>query len=155
MRVNLSLLAIILVDCWKVWSRITTKEDGEPTENQKQFYSRMATELIDNSYDRVAEARRRSGNGSPTEVDLLDPTTNLPRSGLDIHLTPTKRKRKNLEGEFTNRSFQGRCMECKQKTRFQCSRCKDDSIEKDRGWLCSTWKGKMCFVEHLEKHHKE
>jgi hypothetical protein len=154
LRVNLSLLSMILVDTWKVWSMITLKMSGEPVETQKQFYGRLATELIDNCFDRATDNRRRQ-QSSPTDCELIDHRTNLPRSGTSIHLTPTKRKRKNKDGDFTSYTFQGRCMVCKQKTRFQCSRCKDEATDKDEGWLCHTVNGKMCFVEHLREYHIE
>jgi hypothetical protein len=50
-RVNFSILSMILVDCWQVWSKITTDVDGEPQEDQKEFYSHLVTELINNRFD--------------------------------------------------------------------------------------------------------
>ena len=48
MRVNLTILSIIIVDTWLVYSRAT-----ECTENQKQFYNGLSEEMIDNSLDKT------------------------------------------------------------------------------------------------------
>ena len=115
----------------------------------------LSTELIDNTHDRVAVGRRRRSAEESPDAALIDRTTQLPRCGAAIHLTPTRRKRKNKDGDYTRNTFQGRCMICRQKTIYQCSQCKDESVEKDVGWLCHTMHGKMCFVEHTSTSHEE
>ena len=43
---------MILVDTWKVWSLISEEREATTTnETQKEFYSWLAEELIDNNYD--------------------------------------------------------------------------------------------------------
>jgi Transposase IS4 len=52
MRVNFSIFAMIVVDTWKVYSKLSfnINEEGKRInkESQKQFYGRLAAELIDN-----------------------------------------------------------------------------------------------------------
>ena len=49
-------------------------------------------------------------------------TAGRPGSGIGPHLTPKKRKRKNLDGTDSCYSLQGRCMECrKHGTTSACS----------------------------------
>lgn len=156
-RVNLSLLSMCFVDTWRVYSRITsspTNDDGVQ-ETQKEFYSKLAEELIDNSYDYIGGQRRHVATPPTVPVDssVIDQRTGAPRSGTDVHLTPTKRKRKNQLGQVTRNSFQGRCCICQQKTIYQCSKCKDDQLDKDEGWLCHTASLRMCFPQHLCKVH--
>ena len=42
-------------------------------------------------------------------TSLLIQNDGLSRCGLSIHLTPTKRKRKDKQGKISVNSFQGRC----------------------------------------------
>ena len=159
-RVNLSLLSMCFVDTWRVYSRITfgdTDGEGGPRETQKEFYSLLAEELIDNTYDYIGGQRRRVATPPAGAVDnaAIDQRTGAPRSGTDVHLTPTKRKRKNQMGQPTRNSFQGRCSICQQKTIYQCSKCKDEQDDKDVGWLCHTASLRMCFPQHLCKVHAD
>jgi hypothetical protein len=98
-RVGLTILAMCIVDSWKVWSRITMDAQGNAVEKHKQYYAHLAAELIDNDFDGV---RRRSNNATPdsqpqVETILRNPRTGEVRHGLDIHLTPTGKVR-NKEG---------------------------------------------------------
>ena len=161
MRVNLSIVAMIMVDCWRVWRLITLSASGDDCiENQKQFYSRLASELIDNCYDRRSgidrEARQQQHQSALNE--LIDAHTMQPRAGTGIHITPTKRKRRNKEGEYTSNTFQGRCLVCSEKTIYQCSKCVDDALAVDKervAYVCFTNTGKMCFMNHVCEHHAE
>jgi Transposase IS4 len=159
MRLNLSLLAIIFVDSWRVYSQITfpVNNAGElqKIESQKEFYGNLAAELIDNSFDRIGMRNRCLDFEHTThEADsVIDKRNGLPRFGTAAHLTPTKRKRKRKDGSNTNYSFQGRCRVCSFKTMFECSLCKDNPETQNESWLCSTIHGKMCFPNHLAMYH--
>ena len=104
MRVNLALLAMIIVDMWLVYSicTLTTQE------SQDEFYEYLAEEIIDKDYDNVATCRHRNNNLAERIVPASSP----------IHYTPTTRKRKNRDGSYTNHIFQGRYRECKKKSKF-------------------------------------
>jgi hypothetical protein len=152
---------MIIVDTWKVWSKITVKgpaEKPEPVETQKEFYSWLAQELINNTFDFVV-SRSGGGGGVGNEnvnnhigiASMIDSRTNLPRSGAGPHLTPTKRKREVADQVF---SFQGRCKVCGKKTTKECSKCIDNNGGKDGYFICNTHKGSMCFLEHCEEYHK-
>jgi hypothetical protein len=84
---------------------------------------------------------------------LFDATTNRPRSSIDLHLTPTTKKRKNRHGDVISGKKQGRCMVCSTKTSFLCSQCRDDDLEEKCGWVCHTQNGKHCFSDHVYNKH--
>jgi Transposase IS4 len=178
-RVNHSILGMCIVDAWKIFSRLAFTADGSPTETQDTFYSHLAAELIDNTYDQVAVPHRHnnqrlvgsvpcrpdaisvsdassvSGITPTTLGGLFDSTTNRPRSGIDLHITPTTKKRKNRQGEEISGKKQGRCVICSIKTSFLCSQCRDDNPNEDCGWVCHTQNGKRCFSQHVYNVHTE
>jgi hypothetical protein len=155
-RVNLSILAIILVDSWRVYNKMTFPDEiGRLKEIQKDFYGHLAAELIDNKYDHIG-SRRQHAAGSPDgsfDSNLIDNRTGEPRSGIDAHLSPTKRRRKNKWGRETANTFQGRCTVCRSKTIYQCSVCIDSQPNCDKAWLCHTKSGKLCFPQHMSDKH--
>mgnify|MGYP006061302161 CR=1 FL=1 len=138
-RVNLSILGMIIVDSFLLYHHLVNKEETEP-----DFYNLLAEELIDNTYDSVSPRRRRAEvvQASP---EAVGPDGNL-RSGCGVHLTPTKRKRKN-----TNHRLQGDCKVCGIKTSHSCSDCKTG-----RGsemWLCHSTTWRDCFAKHITAKH--
>jgi Transposase IS4 len=150
MRVNHTILAMIFVDTFRAYKLMTI--DIEP---QKEFYGKLAAELIDNTYDRVGGTRRSMTFEDGTPPALLD-GTGRPRSGIAAHLTPTKRFRVTKQGKQLPHKLQGRCIQCKaRKTTIECSVCKDDSNCDKPGWLCSSSTGKGCFVDHLRQMHPD
>ena len=56
MQVNMSIMRMIVVDTWLAYSLCTNVQDGK----QKEFYTLLAEELINNSYEEV----RRCQNGA-------------------------------------------------------------------------------------------
>ena len=72
------------------------------------------------------------------------------RCGLLIHLTPTKRKRKEKKGKISENSFQGRCSLCGCKTTWCCSKCEDDESLGKSIFICHPKSKRMCFAEHVE-----
>lgn len=155
-RLGTTILGIILVDTWLVFRGAT-----KTNETQSEFYTLLAEELIDNTFDEGLRSRRATttaiGKASP---EVLDTRTGAGRSGIYAHLTPTKRKRRRADGTLTNHSLQGRCTVCKtKKTRFVCSECNDEAFESGADasssivWLCHSETGRMCFAEHFTTHH--
>ncbi len=148
MRLNLSLFSMCVVDCWLVYKAAT-----ETTEDQKSFYCALAEELVDNSYDEGLRAGRQKGIKPNGESPTLS-ENGLPRSGINAHLTPTKRKRKRSDGSETRYLLQGRCKQCGSKTTMTCSLCSDDSTRVNEPWICNTKGGRYCFSEHMRKEHQ-
>ena len=146
MRVGMSLLGICLVDAWMAYSQLI---DGN-TEKQSTFYSGLAEELIDNRYDSTS-TRRRATSGDESSPSSATNAYGKPRTGVGIHLTPTKRKRRTADGVVTNHSLQGHCRVCRKKTKFTCSYCYDHGDGKEF-WLCGSETGRTCFPTHLEDH---
>ncbi|KAI2508605.1 Transposase IS4 [Fragilaria crotonensis] len=148
-RVNLSIFSMI--DTWLVFSAM--RNTPRVQMNQKEFYSVLAEELIDNMYGSRGRpsAQPRS---SPNSMSFQDACMRAlesggPRAGVLTHLTPVKRL-KNSKGEKTTFRYQGRCKECQKKTTWQCSDCDDDG---KIIYLCATKNGKRCFLNHLARNH--
>ena len=153
MRVNMSIIAMCIVDTWRVWSRINDSGESSPIESQKQFYGNLAAELIDNTFDQVGGvARARNNNSQNDEFDpaFIDPITGHARSGDGVYLRRCTKKRKN-----TNHVFQGRCKVCHQKTSYVCGACADDDNDVRQPWICNSETGRMCFATHRAMNHSE
>ena len=152
-RVNLSIFSMIVVDTRLVLDSLRNTPTSKL--NQKNFYSVLSEELIDNSYGTRGRlsSRPRSSPNNPTFQEACRRALDSggPRSGVLAHLTPVKRL-KNSNSEKTSFWYQGRCKECQNKTTWQCSECED--TEKSV-FLCSTKNGKRCFAEHLARNHAQ
>jgi hypothetical protein len=58
MRVNLSIFGMLVVDTWQAYSQCTGRNGGNGKDkNQKDFYTYLAEELVDNQYDIVGGNR--------------------------------------------------------------------------------------------------
>ena len=92
----------------------------DESEKEGDFYLIFSEELIDNKYDSI---QLRPRNGTAEQTPILDAIEKdgRPRSGICIHLTPTKRE---MEGSNTD-LHQGRCKICKVKSSHECSVCVD------------------------------
>ena len=149
-RVNITILGMIIVDAWKVWSALSNADTDNPenTESQKVFYGHLAADLLENNIDRcggyASSRRNRTSNEDDDNMHIISP-----RAGIGAHLTPTKLRLKNNP----THSKQGLCRVCKKKTTFCCSLCQDDPTIIDEGWLCYTKSSKTCFLKHvIDKH---
>ena len=154
MRVNMSLLAIIIVDSWLLFKQCTKSQERE-----KDYYTFLAEELIDNQYNTQGPGQRRSGRATVPNTpspSAIDRATGAPRAGIYAHLTPTKKKRKTATGELTKHMLQGRCRVCKvKKTLYLCSACLDENEQCPGAavdpWICYTKSGSDCFAKHISE----
>jgi hypothetical protein len=154
-RVNLSIFGMIVVDTWLAYSLCTGigRANGRE-EKQKDFYTALAEELVDNQYDNVGSRRVFVEANLDSDSPALSRSTGEPRSGLYAHLTPTKKRRKNKDGSFSSNRLQGRCLVCSKKTTYVCSVCKDEETPHSREpWVCYTTKGKLCYANHMATCH--
>ncbi len=151
---NLSIFTMIVVDTWLVFQAMRNTPTVEL--NQKEFYSVLAEELIDNSY---------GSRGSPSSQPQSSPTdaasfvqdaciraleSGGPRAGVLTHLTPVKQLKNSNKSERTSFRYQGRCKECQRKTIWQCSDCGDGG---KTVYLCATKNGQRCFLDYLAPNH--
>jgi hypothetical protein len=143
MRVNMSILGMIIVDTWLAFDGCTRAELNGRVK-QTKFYELLTKELIDNSFDQVRTRDRRANepnNDDPHQL-LLSP----------IHVTPTKRKRHNkATGLETALAFQGRCQDCHEKWTLVCSECNRLGIHGTNNK--ETYMCKKCFPAHLLEVH--
>jgi hypothetical protein len=139
-RVNLSLFGMcVLIDEYYV-----AKGCRIFTETPAQFLEGLAEELIDNTYGSRMGTRQRHAT-SPTHIITTA-----------AHLTPTKRKRKDKNGQPLRFSLQGQCKVCQKKSSCICSLCKDKQGPEVRSepWLCHHRNGgRDCFEEHCGDVH--
>jgi hypothetical protein len=90
MRVNTTLLGMCIVDTWYAYSQCTKTK-----EKQKDFYSFLAKELIDNKYDSVGPGsgrRNRTQDAQEARNRMMMSNNGLPTCGYGPHITPTKRR---------------------------------------------------------------
>ena len=133
---------------------------NERHETQKEFYSGLIVELIDNTVDApigVTVANTPRNLVTPAHHDrikltLVNAATGAPRSGIGLYLTPTKRKRMS-KGEPTNYMLQGLCRMCKKKTTYMCSVCHYSPDITDDGWICHSQHHRDCFARHVDQKH--
>lgn len=155
LRVCLSIFSMIVVDTWKVYSALTYghERNNDNGETQKEFYGKLAAELIDNRYDNIGGRRRPPQDPEFFEDSpVINRNTGQLRSGVDAHLTPTKRRQTSREGHQKPFALQGKCKVCKTcKTTYECSVCRDNGVANP--WICHTKKGKRCFAMHLAECH--
>eukprot|EP00170_Pyropia_yezoensis_P000630 contig_2981_g631 len=101
MRVNLTLLAICIVDAWMLYTGARVAA-GELT--QAEFYEDLAAQLIENTFDGSGYRSRAAPADVPRE-DVAGPA----RYGVGVHLVPTL-KRKGGDARLAQRD----CRVCKQ-----------------------------------------
>jgi hypothetical protein len=145
-RVNVSIFGICIVDTWLVYNGCRQQE----SETQKEFYSFLAEELIDNTYDNIHRRARAGVSTTPQNLSLLAGNNGNSRSGISAHLTPTKRLKRDHEGHVINHRWQARCKTCSMKTTKLCSVCYDNN---ETVPICDPCTGKSCFSEHMQCVH--
>ena len=144
-RFNMSIFGMTVVDAWLMFKACVP----DSNESQKEFYKLLAEEMIDNKLDEVV-TRNRATRRPPADQILANASLT---SGTGVHLTPTKEKRKNRDGELTGDQLkQGRCRICtEKKSCYICSECK-----REHGinvWLCHSRTGRTCFHQHYCAEH--
>ena len=75
---------------------------------------------------------------------------------IGAHLTPTKRKRKDANGQPIRCVLQGRCKVCSKKSSYICSLCKSHLGEESwrEPWYCHPKNGgRDCFQIHCVEDH--
>jgi hypothetical protein len=91
-RVTMSVLGMCIVVTWYAYSQCK-----DTTETQKELYSALAVELIDNSYDTVGSGRcgrqAEPADRLDARAELLT-NNGLPRCSIGAHCSTTKKKRK-------------------------------------------------------------
>ena len=87
---NSTVLEMVCTDAWYLYKFGRRRR---PMMSPHSLWFQLATDLINNSWDETGVRRRASifssGSGSPDAGVVLG----QPRSGTDVHLTPTKRLR--------------------------------------------------------------
>lgn len=116
---------------------------------QSEFYIALSEQLIHNTFDRINLSRKTS---MPDECQAM--TDSGRRSGVGLHLTPTKRCRKSKDGISTGTPQKERCRVCKtEKFTLECSECRDNCSDEEETWLCSTRNWSGCFPRHIAENH--
>jgi hypothetical protein len=145
-RANLSILGMMCVDAFKLCVGCQGSSKG----GARAFFEDLATDLIDNEYDRRSLQRRRE-DAMEKEANLAG--EDLPEVDTIHHLTcptPTKRRKPNNPAHRQ----QGRCMICKKPSSHVCRACQADKpgSEDKQYWICNK-PGKVCMSKHLCQVH--
>lgn len=125
-RVGISILGIVIVDSWLLY----TDARGGEGRTKRKFYEASASQLIDNSDDYV-ELRPRAPliDDDAATIDAV--------SAFGPRVTPTKKKKRNSFAAQRN------CQVCSNRSTFVCSTCRE--IFGTEVFLCSSKKGRDCF----------
>ena len=138
-RVNHSILGMADVDTYYVGKQCGWWDDETP----REFYERLAEEMIDNTLDNRSARRTRAYDGG---------SASSPAAVVAAHCSPTTKRRKERDGTVTNYSLQGRCLECKRKSSSVCSFCRQQNKDKEP-WICHQKTGRLCFKKHCDSDH--
>jgi Transposase IS4 len=146
-RVTYSLLGMMAVDAYYLFCGI---RGGQPIQGSKHFFEQLATQLVDNDFDRIALRKRRceitqlERDMKAIGTDRLDPHKQMTAP------TPTK-KRKRLHPTHL---LQGLCKVCKKPTTHVCRECQKYFPELDakQFWICNK-AGKECMGLHILQCH--
>jgi hypothetical protein len=106
-RVNLSIVGMCVVNAYLVFKSVACNESV----TQRDFYIELSHQLIDNVFDSVG-LRGRQMFATESVVYNEGELT----SGVDIHLTPVKSKKRKSDGSSATNRAQGRCQVCKVKS---------------------------------------
>ena len=149
----MTLFTMVVVDAWLAFNVCTISE-----KTNKEFYTLLAEEIVDYSYDNsniARKSRRNGGGGNASASPTLAVCTGAPRVGVAAHITPTKRRIVRKYDIITNFLMQGRCMEYKNKSIYLCSQCVDDKAASvtnsthGDSWICATKYSKLCYANHM------
>ena len=122
----------------------------------------MYKEMIDKTYDRFmvqhAEGRRRkivdSDDDYVDDENLLFGRINgAPRCVVGPHATPTKNRRKNMDGTETQYLLQGECKVCRKKTTHVCLDYADTDAVKNEMWVCHLKTNHSSFAQNVHITH--
>jgi hypothetical protein len=145
-RVKSSLLAMIVVDSWLVYSGANGERRSM---SQGEYYESLAVALIENSWDGASLRVRQCADRESLRIST-------PRSGISAHLVATKRKRKNKNGDTLPYALFGNCSSCKRKkSRFLSSTCEEQDGIMFKMFLCHGSTGRSCFESHVSEFHQE
>ena len=129
---------------------------------QADFYNYVSEEMIDNTYDRFMisseEGRRRTIDDSDDKTfdndkPLFGRINGAPRYGIDLHMAPTKKRRKNRYGAENQYLLQGKCKVFWKKTTHLCSDCADTDAVKNKIWVYHPKTNHYCVSQHVHSTH--
>ena len=98
MWVNMTILGMIFVDTWLLWDGSVGSHQAR-RETQKDFYTYLAEELIDNNHDYLAAGNQTLPALQNDTSPGISRRTEEPTCGVGVHLTPTKRLRCHAPGK--------------------------------------------------------
>ena len=151
-RVNTTIFGMACVDAQKLFLGIR-KPLSIP---ERDFYSRLAEQLIDNQYDN-RNLRARSKRSTDAELLLQELDSNsshnsIPSNQQLLGVTPTKRHKANHPKHL----LQGRCKSCDALATTVCRECQQElgTLAREQVWICNK-PGKVCMGKHIAAHHPD
>jgi hypothetical protein len=145
-RVNLSVFSMCIVDTWLMWKSLQASGSDGDAEDQQNFNSLLAEEMIDNSIDSRARRARIAGEEAPC-LTFSSP--------ILIKCTRVKKKQVadgSVAGSVpTTHTQQGYCKVCLRKVTTVCNACLEATGKDDFCNPVSTDWG--CFYQHKLHDH--
>jgi Transposase IS4 len=148
-RVNMTLFGMTIVDAFFLSKGCSS---ALVLQNAPRFIETLATELIDNDYDKMSLRTRPKKRSREVEAPGLSVNTTL----YLTNPTPTKRLRVNKKTGKLTCCKQGRCQFCKKHwTTFVCRECQKEQPDptKKQYWCCKA--GTECFDLHIKYAYPE
>lgn len=150
-RLGQTLFGMCVVDSYYLFRECTGSE-----ESKHDFFSGLAEEMIDNTFNRGTCPPSRLGNrvsASPNTGGSPESMAAFASGGVSHHLTPAKATRRRKNGEDTPYIEQRGCRICKKKVTTVCSTCVTEGVEEKKAYFCHPRKGHLCYAQHLREAH--
>jgi len=149
-RVNTSMFGMIVVDALNLFKGVSQGSTVPRPTNEREFFSRLAEQLIDNTFDTRDLRHRKSRSEAARESASHSHT--IPSSQQLIGTTPTKRHKKNHPKHL----LQGRCLVCRSLSTHVCRECQRNlgTTAQHQAWICCS-AGKVCMGRHIMVHHPD
>jgi hypothetical protein len=154
-RVALSILGMIIVDTWNVYSQATcraTRTLELEEEAKNVFFIALAEEMIENTIDNEGVAVRKKRCSTDSTSTVTGPVNAVDGSG--IRLVRSKRP-KNVHGQIVKgQAASRRCRTCRTNTTVVCSKCLEQGVPEHIAHYCKPGStNKLCFAQHLQQAH--
>jgi hypothetical protein len=138
-RVNHSLLGIVIVDSWLLYAGA---RGPLRSMKQRRFYETLALKIIGNDFDSVG-LRARTGGSMPGQ-----PT---PTSDIGPHVTRTRKRRRDKDGREQTLRAQRNCVICGVRTTKACSSSQVGIL--GEVFVFDSSRGRVCFSSHVRADH--
>ena len=146
----MSIFGMCIIDSWLTFTNCI-----DSSKIQKEFYTLLSQELIDNGCDNDVPIQRHAcwRHNNSVYGEYCEQIANF-----GPHITATKRKRKIVSSRVTNHLSLGYCMICNKNTIYLYLQCSEDKAVNlpdamiRETWIYYTNADRPCLINHLIEH---